>query len=608
MTGALLCRSGSSLVLLHEPFWQVKQTPQSPPAWRSENLLLLGRCPLVTSPTSPAVPVLACLRSVTDLVQAESSLRGLSEDEARAWLLDHGSQGFPLRRVCFSEGPSRSQFLRSPFSLAGQDQDVDAQPAPPTGASDASPAGLMDDHSSAPLPKHLPLYFQPVSCTADPTLAPAPRFRSPQRRARFKLTSLAASNSAPDPSSDAAAIQTVLLHEAVAYPNRVHNRVLFPSCQPDTTTSGQIDAHSFFPDVLDLAYGTDKPGAMILHALTPMQAFASSPAVDRWGKGPLTEFLMRDPRHDQPPEQSSLVIHSFAFCLDPDSLADCAELVFDDVLGCVLPPEGLLFQCSDPQPEASQPPFIFTPGAITIVSLVGDQIFVADRQSDFVPCSESRQVYILCPVEQLPFLETCTLDCNGTKYKFSFHGLHIALPLPSVESQQDADVVVIPATIPASDNAAGGTTVPSLKLYWTVSPVSESDPSQDFFCGYFNNNNETWVESDSALRGLPIRVMPSLVTPKVSVVLQRAQSGESPSIIKESTALFGSLRSSALFFSPQRSDRSLEVRSRYSVKWELRDPSWKSSQHNPDPSNTSLIVVKYFPDGASIFACKQVIP
>jgi hypothetical protein len=630
-TGALLAQREKKIVLIREPFWQSKKSDVTPRSWRSENLLIMGRCPATTHPDGQPVPVLACLRSVTDVVEGDTTLRGLSDDEARTWLLAHGSQGFPVRRVCIDQGPSRYQFLRSPFVQAAQDQEiisastseldsvVVSSAEPQSTPNPLLPLSAASPKSSNSLPILFPYYYQPVDITSEPESTPVPVFRAPQRRVRLRLQLIYPNNPPTNTSQIENSMKTLLLHEAVAYPNRIHNSPPLNINQQQTRPE-ESGAHSFLPECIDFAYGTDKPGGMVIHSVTPRVTSMPSdntpqPATGDhvhgdWGQGPLTEFLMRDPLNYYPPKSSALQVRSCSILKDN---VYYAHLLYDDILGSIKQPDACpLFNANDqsvPQddPPQADPPFTFNPKAIRILSRVGDQLFIIDQDSDFIPCDEARQIFILTKQSSKSFFDNTPIPAGNRRdfYGFVLNGFQLPDPGNTVEQDEsNNDFCLSPLTI---DHQVNGNSVESLALSWTVTLNPPTGATPWFYC-YFNRRFSTDLAS---VKTLPIRVMPTLATSKTAVVLQQSmQKNSKPEVIRESTELFGSANSSRLSFSPTsrgEDSKDLSLFVQYNVKWELRDHNWASCSTNQPEVKTNVIVVKYLPDGASLYASKAVV-
>jgi hypothetical protein len=553
-------------------------------------------------------------------------LRGLSDDEARTWLLAHGSQGFALRRVCYDQGPSQYQFLRSPFVQAGQEQDIDSASTPalepvavpaaehPSGPIAQPNPTQVTSQPTNPPPTHVPFYYHPADITIDSEHAPVPVFRSPQRRVRLKLNSPSPEDIASNRNQDKTPIKTLLLHEAVAYPNRIQNRSPLVANQPQTIAVDP-EAHSFLPGCIDFAYGTDKPGGMVIHTVTPLftsqladptisstlPPAAGGHALGAWGQGPLTEFLMRDPLHYQPPMNLAIEVRSCRFSKNTQKDFYRADLVFDDVLGTVNRHAGSLFTPKDSPDPSPDPPFTFNPQSILILSRVGDQLFVIDQDSDFIPCDETKLIYILYHQNDKDFLSGRAQSPNGSSYSFKLNGLQLDEPvMPASLAGDTLCLSVFRLAIDASPDS----NVNNLAIAWEVKQTTSQDDGDTWFYSYFN---EDPLKVQTQIKSLPIRVMPTLANPKVAVVLQKHNVDTSqPKVRKEATELFGSVSSSRLSFSAPTSDepQKLCIYSQQHVSWELRDADWLINCN--DREKTSVIVVKYLPDGGAFAAFKTV--
>lgn len=629
--GALVTHYENSIELLQESFWQWKRPcpVEDPPLdneWRSENLLLIGRFPAAGKASDKAIPVLACLRSVSDYLPVNAAHhRGFNDDTARKWLLARGGQGFALRRVCRGVGPSSYQFFRSPFIHTELDAEIVASTNPASAESNPlslpetvqqeSPNPNLPDRTKndmGPLPERLSCRFDPVS--VEDTDPPRPSFIRPQRRVRLALTDDASDQTPipPLPATETSrSLQTLIFREAVAYPHRIQNHFI----ESDLVSSAnQLEclatsgSHSFFPGLLDVAYGTDKPGGMVAHTIIPQRYISTattlSPARYQWARGCMTEYLMRDPQQYQLPMDAFLHIRSCSF----DKSDSTVHLLAEDILGVVEPPADqriLTLQQGVGEPASLS----FNPAAIKLLSRVGDQVFEIQPDASFIPCDESRQFFLIYSCRNTPAgsLYPWTFNLGGVDSGSSNLNYQCNLEGLSLVSSVDLDLIdqgefVACQIMPSSSNAT------EVSLYWKILNISNEKMT---IASFFNGSN--FLAEGQEPKSVPLRIMPTLVTPKLAIVLQKSLSNDDFSNtqrIREATALFGSVAQSDTRIivdsrAPEHSVR-FSVCSCFDVRWQLRDRSWVDNGSDENPPKTAVILVKYYPDGQTL-ACSAML-
>jgi hypothetical protein len=547
--GALTAKYDNNSWLFQEPFWVTRsEETEDTKVCLTDNVLVIGRpTALAKLPGVEADPAVECLRSVTDLV-GSSIKRGLQADELSSFLLATGSAGVVVKRLFEGAGPPQYKFPRSPFSAGVGEIPIGAQelplnlvcdllPGPPL----SSPILLRDkpwsDHVS-------PARYAPALDDSGPKL---PVFSRDFRQVRFDLQDYHASETK---------LRTLLLHEAVCYPNRIHND---PS--QDAHDGSWKPTGSFHPQSLDLVYSVDKPGGMLTHSLEPR-----FDAEENRSRGLTTNFAMRDPRQVIIPPGAAIRVQSLEKEADRQF-----ELAFEEVLGSLKAP---VVSVSD-LISLDGSTYTLNREAVLLITKVGDDVLAVPPDAPYLPL-DKEVVKSSAPAHRLVYLVTR----GQLLTPIIFRSLNF-YPADVVIFQQkmlDDDFWITSLMVPAENN--------EFNLVWKSQEVVE--PSmREIMLDYYGTGQDNIEQTKSPKpKQLDIRLIPALATPKLAVITR--EKDEANDRGQDILELFATARGGVPTFKAV--NAMIEASNVYKTVW-------RRSRVRPFDV---LHVVKYFADGQTL--------
>lgn len=577
--GALAAQYENSIWLLQEPFW-LTQTQTAPSECLTENVLVIGRpSSLVRLEKGEVDPAVQCLRSVSDLVSSEAK-RGINNDKLSAFLLSTGSAGVVVRRLFQGAGPPEYHFPRSPFSAGvgetsipdsngGSEEPIQRQLQALTSQDPQRPEpnGLPPIHlRDQPWPSKVhPARYTPSLGQSVPRL---PAFNLDFRKVCFELQDNIQTNG-----SEQALLEqrTLLLQEAVCYPNRIQND---PSHSHDETDEGLSKSKAtFHPQCLDLVYAVDKPGGMLSHSVELRFTPENQPKNN--SRGVTTMFSMRDPRQVIIPAGAALRIKSVNVN-QPESKVD---LEFEEVLGSLMAPKvklaGAIKKVGDT--------YILDREAVLVMSKVGDELIALPPDAPYLPLDKESE-YNDDQLGPYRFIYMVTrgkpsepIDCEG--HKFVLNNIFIKSSIIP-----DNDDLYISA-IKFHQRAVGEEK--KFQLVWQ----SENDlPSSNRkgVLNYYGSGQDDLSTDYKPENSTPLvpRLIPALATPKLGIVTSAVDQNQR----QDRLELFATAKGGTPRFSATAD--MVEGANLYKVSW----------RRSAVEAFHALYVIKYFADGQTLCA------
>jgi hypothetical protein len=586
--GALTAQYENSIWLLQEPLWVEQEGFQE---CLTENVLVIGRpSSLVSLKDVEADPAVECLRSVSDLVSSEAK-RGISGDKLSAFLLATGSAGVVVRRLFQGAGPPEYHFPRSPFSAGvgevsipdpnlGSEDPIQRQlqaPAPPDPQAPV-PNGLLNPssihlrHQSWPNQVHSARYTPSL----EPSVPRLPAFNLDFRQVCFELQDDIAGRE-----QALTGQRTLLLQEAVCYPNRIQND---PS--HEKTDEGLSNSKgTFHPQCLDLVYGVDKPGGMLSHSVelrfTPQNLAQPST------RGVTTMFSMRDPRQVIIPPGAALRIKT----VKPDK--SNVELEFEEVLGTLMAPKVNLSDAI----TRSENKYILNREAVLVMTIVGDELIALPHDAPYLPLDkEPVQQKSADVVESQHQFRRIYMVSRGRlsdaivceSHDFHLDEIELEYETPLTDPNNDTPPIDPNSYLYLSVVKFFQTPDGKFQITWKSTDNLPLTSRQGILNYYGTGQDDLSKQYDDKTNSKPLlpRLIPALATPKLGVVTSSIN--ENTTIRQDRMELFATAKGGTPNF--RATQNMIEGANLYNVSWR------RSVMEGPN----ALHVIKYFADGQTL--------